>query len=229
MGGCRLMLIQAKLANDSIVFSFDREMIVFKPTAYALANPPPGKAAWDTYAMNVRATPRGVFSHVGPNGKNIAAIQRARASSGYTLLKEVELLLKGPHRHKGALFNSIKGTIETCLRSPDVKVDRARQSTANQDNENLFDNVFKPILKDRGITRPKAIEVVRIMVLLGAVSRDGAKPEPMIMKQAGVRSRIVSVFSDRSGDAKNYAAFRERYIANTGERKALYYLKIPEE
>ncbi len=91
---------------------------------------------------------------------------------------------------------------------------------------NAKEHIAKDIMNEFKITRPQAIATVLAMVNMDATSPESAQPEKIIMKKAKVRSRIVSVFSAQSDDAKNYADFRKKYIKNTGTRKGLYYLKL---
>lgn len=89
----------------------------------------------------------------------------------------------------------------------------------------VIDQAEKLMQKEH-ITRPMAREVVLAMVKLGALSRESAKEEHIITRKAAVKSRIVSIFSDRSGDAPGYSAFRKSHIKNTGTRRGLYYLDL---
>jgi len=91
---------------------------------------------------------------------------------------------------------------------------------------NAEENLAILIMAKNNITRPQAKKIVLAMVNMGATSEECAKTEKAIMKKAGVKSRIVSVFSDRSGDAKAYGDFRKRIIGNTGTRQGLYYLHL---
>jgi len=82
------------------------------------------------------------------------------------------------------------------------------------------------ILERYGITREQALRVVDAMVDLGATSKERAKPERLIRKEATIGSKISGQFSEgKKGESVKYSEFFKNHIINI-KRTGKYYLKL---
>jgi len=209
------------------------------------------ETAWTFFAVSERddrsysITVRGRFGRCGADDRPIAVITKHPSKWGESqivLASEAHRCSLSPDHSTPPFTHSGVATLRLVTEeelqlmqphqtsTPNTKAERrSPQKGPSKPAQTLKESqkaLISLAMRESAITRPQAIAIVLAMVEMDATSTESAKTEKAILNKAGIKSRITSVFSDRSGDAVAYRNFRKRHIINTGTRKGLYYLVL---